>query len=228
MIFELFSDITPKTVENFRGLCTGEYGTGKVYKKKMHYLGSRFHRIIEDQFIQGGDFIYGNGSAGESIYGEFFKDENFQRRHACAGLLSMANKGRNTNSSQFFITLKPCPHLDGKHVVFGQLIEGMQIIRKIAKIPTDMNERPKIKVVIFDCGDFDTRRLHLTEDLFKDAMGKIAQEREAKEFVKTLGPKEAEEYRNEKRKSAFNHIQDYEDSDEENIGLSKTSKKHVL
>lgn len=112
-MFELFSDVTPKTAENFRGLCTGEYGHGKVYKKKLHFLGSRFHRIVEDQFVQAGDFIYGNGTGGESIYGETFRDENFQRRHTCAGLLSMANRGRNTNSSQFFITLKACPHLDG-------------------------------------------------------------------------------------------------------------------
>jgi cyclophilin family peptidyl-prolyl cis-trans isomerase len=144
--FELFNDITPKTTENFRGLCTGEYGIGKVFKKKLHYLGSRLHRIIEDQYIQGGDIVHGNGTGGESIYGEFFKDENFQRRHAHAGLLSMANRGRDKNNSQFLITLKPCPHLDGKNVVFGQVVDGMEIVRKIAKIPTDLNERPKIKV----------------------------------------------------------------------------------
>ena len=106
---ELFYDITPKTAENFRGLCTGEYGTGKIHKKKLTYKGSRIHKIVENQYIQGGDIIYGNGKGGESIYGEFFKDENFKRRHACAGLLSMGNIGRNTNSSQFRITLRPCP-----------------------------------------------------------------------------------------------------------------------
>ena len=102
---ELFFDITPKTAENFRGLCTGEYGLGKVYKKKLHYLGSRFHKIVEEQYIQAGDYIYGNGSAGESIYGKAFNDENFQRRHACAGLLSMANKGPSVKS-KYLIVLK--------------------------------------------------------------------------------------------------------------------------
>ena len=161
-MFELFTDITPKTAENFRGLCTGEYGYGKIHKKKLHYLGSRFHRIVEDQFVQGGDFVFGNGTGGESIYGAVFNDENFQRRHAVAGLLSMANKGRNSNSSQFFITLKPCPHLDGKHTVFGQVIEGMDVLRQIGKVPTDVQEKPKLKIVIFDCGDFNTKRLHIT------------------------------------------------------------------
>jgi peptidyl-prolyl isomerase G (cyclophilin G) len=215
VIFELFTDITPKTAENFRGLCTGEYGYGRVNKKKLHYKGSRFHRIVEDQFIQGGDIVYGNGSGGESIYGEIFKDENFQRRHACAGLLSMANKGRNQNSSQFMITLKPCPHLDGKHVVFGQVIEGIEVVRQIAKVPTDANERPKIKVIIYDSGDLDTRRIHLIEDPFKETMAALYEDRVRNEKVKIMGPEEAEEYRKKKKPSAFDIIQNY--SDEENL-----------
>ena len=228
IVFELFTDITPKTSENFRGLCTGEYGFGKINKKKLHYLGSRFHRIVEDQLIQGGDFIFGNGLGGESIYGEKFNDENFQRRHACAGLLSMSNRGRNKNSSQFFITLKPCPYLDGKHVVFGQVIEGMEVVRQIAKVPTDGNERPKVNVIIFNCGDYDTRRLHLTEDVFKDVIEKINKEREVVEKVKIMGPEEAEEYKRTKKKSAFNIIQEYEDSDEEVLGLSIISKIFLI
>jgi peptidyl-prolyl isomerase G (cyclophilin G) len=210
---ELFFDITPKTAENFRGLCTGEYGKGKVYKKNLHYQGSRFHRIVEDQFIQGGDFVYGNGSGGESIYGETFKDENFQRRHAVAGLLSMANKGRNSNSSQFMITLKPCPHLDGKHVVFGQVVGGMEIVREIGKIPTDINERPKIKVVIFTCGDYDTRRIHLIEDPFKKVMENLHKERLEKEKIKIMGPEEADEYRRSLKVNAFDIIQHYSDDE---------------
>ena len=146
IVIELYTDITPRTAENFRALCTGKYililiiiltliivigehGTGKISKKKLHYLGSKFHRVVEDFVIQGGDITTGDGSGGESIYGKHFEDENFQRRHAHAGILSMANHGRNTNSSQFFITLKPCPHLDGKHVVFGQVVEGMDVVR---------------------------------------------------------------------------------------------------
>lgn len=225
VIFELFGDITPKTAENFRGLCTGEYGYGKIHKKKLHYKGTRIHRIVEDQFLQGGDFVFGNGAGGESIYGETFKDENFQRRHACAGLLSMANKGRNQNSSQYMITLKPCPHLDGKHVVFGQVIEGMDVIRQVAKVPTDANERPKIKIIVFDCGDLDQRRIHLIEDPFKETMEALYADRVKNERVKMMGPDEAEDYRNIKKPSAFDMIQAYS-GDEANLEESQSEEEN--
>jgi cyclophilin family peptidyl-prolyl cis-trans isomerase len=120
VVFELFADITPLTAENFRGLCTGEYGHGKTSGSRLHYLGNKIHRVIPDFMMQGGDITKQDGSGGDSIYStKEFKDENFARRHAHAGVLSMANAGADTNSSQFFITLKECPHLDGKHVVFG-------------------------------------------------------------------------------------------------------------
>ena len=210
---ELFYDITPKTAENFRGLCTGEKRTKKIHKKKLTYKGSRIHKIVENQYIQGGDIIYGNGKGGESIYGEFFKDENFKRRHACAGLLSMGNIGRNTNSSQFIITLRPCPQLDDKHVVFGQVINGMEVVREIGKIPTDANERPRVKILIFDCGDYDTRRIHLREDVFKETIQSILEDRARKEKVKLLGPEEAEKYKKLKQKSAFDIEQEYPEED---------------
>lgn len=171
--------------------------------------------------------IYGNGNGGESIYGEYFNDENFQRRHACAGLLSMANKGRNSCNSQFFITLKPCPHLDGKHVVFGQVIDGMDVIRQIGRVPTDANERPKVKVVIFNCGDFETRRLHITEDPFKEAMNNLMEDRFKNEKIKVMGPEEAELYRKNKQQSAFNIIQQYDDDDEDEDGeYNKNNNKN--
>ncbi|XP_022661154.1 peptidyl-prolyl cis-trans isomerase G-like isoform X2 [Varroa destructor] len=152
IVFELFCDIAPRTCENFRALCTGEKGIGKMTKKPLHYEGVKFHRVIKQFMVQAGDFSRGDGSGGESIYGGQFDDETFILKHDSAFLLSMANRGKNTNGSQFFITTVPTPHLDGIHVVFGKVVKGQDVVRKIEDISVDSGSRPMEEVVIKACG----------------------------------------------------------------------------
>lgn len=150
LCFELFADVVPKTAENFRALCTGEQGMGKS-GKSLTYKGSSFHRIIPDFMCQGGDFTAGNGTGGESIYGMKFQDENFKLKHDQPALLSMANAGPNTNGSQFFITTAITPWLDGKHVVFGVVREGLDVLQAMEACGSS-GGRPSSAVVITDCG----------------------------------------------------------------------------
>uniref|UniRef100_A0A9J8ARF0 peptidylprolyl isomerase n=1 Tax=Cyprinus carpio carpio TaxID=630221 RepID=A0A9J8ARF0_CYPCA len=157
IVFQLFSDICPKTSKNFLCLCTGEKGSGKTTGKKLCYKGSTFHRVVKNFMIQGGDFTEGNGRGGESIYGGFFEDENFTLKHDKAFLLSMANRGKDTNGSQFFITTKTAPHLDGVHVVFGLVISGFEVIKKIEGLKTDSASRPYADVRVIDCGQLITK-----------------------------------------------------------------------
>lgn len=150
IVMELFSNKTPKTAENFRALCTGEKGIGKS-GKQLHYKGSTFHRIIPNFMCQGGDFTKGNGTGGESIYDMKFLDENFEMKHTGPGILSMANAGPNTNGSQFFICTEKTPWLDGKHVVFGKVVDGYNVVQEMEKVGSDSGKTAQT-VVIEDCG----------------------------------------------------------------------------
>ena len=154
VVIILKADKAPKTCENFRCLCTGEKGVGKS-GKALHYKGSQFHRIIPGFMCQGGDFTRGNGTGGESIYGGKFEDETFRGkcgRHTGMGILSMANAGPNTNGSQFFITCIQTEWLDGKHVVFGKVVAGLDTLREMEKQGNQSGVVSSV-VVIEDCGE---------------------------------------------------------------------------
>ncbi|GAB2282569.1 Peptidyl-prolyl cis-trans isomerase cyp40 [Dionaea muscipula] len=168
MVMELYSDVVPKTAENFRVLCTGELGIAPNTGVPLHYKGVCFHRIIKGLMIQGGDISAGDGTGGESIYGLTFDDENFEAKHERKGILSMVNSGPNTNGSQFFITTTQTHHLDGKHVVFGRVIKGLGVIRSIEHTDVKDDNRPTVDIKIDDCGEIPDGADYGITNFFKD------------------------------------------------------------
>ncbi|KAI0499433.1 hypothetical protein KFK09_020336 [Dendrobium nobile] len=157
IIIGLYGEVVPKTVENFRSLCTGEKGRGG-HGKALHYKGTPFHRIVSGFVIQGGDITYGNGRGSESIYGGTFPDENFIIKHSHAGVVSMVNSGPDTNGSQFFITSVKASWLDGEHVAFGKVLQGMDTVYAIEGGAGTYNGKPRKKVIIVDSGEISRER----------------------------------------------------------------------
>jgi len=153
--FELFKNYVPKTAENFRALCTGEKGAAKC-GKPLHFKGTIFHRLMKDFMLQGGDFEREDGTGGESIYGAKFEDENFKCKHLKRGFLSMANSGKNTNGSQFFITFKKTEWLDNGHVVFGTVKSGLEFLNELEAVPVE-GEKPTKTIRVVNCGEIKNK-----------------------------------------------------------------------
>eukprot|EP01104_Vermistella_antarctica_P017926 TRINITY_DN6486_c0_g1_i1.p2 TRINITY_DN6486_c0_g1~~TRINITY_DN6486_c0_g1_i1.p2 ORF type:complete len:282 (-),score=76.48 TRINITY_DN6486_c0_g1_i1:1299-2090(-) len=186
LVIRLYIKDVPKTAENFRQLCTGEHDG-------LSYKGIPFHRIIKGFMCQGGDITTRNGKGGKSIYGKSFADENFMYTHSQAGVLSMANSGPNTNSSQFFITLDVAPHLDDKHVVFGNVVSGMNVVRQMEFVTTSTNDKPITPVVIKECGMIHVANNKEEEDrMKKEVEDKKKHRKEEKKRKKAEAEREVE------------------------------------
>ena len=215
---ELFADKVPKTANNFKSLCTGE--------KKITFKGSKIFRIVKNVFIQGGDFEKNDGSGGVSIYGDKFEDENFYYSHSREGLLSMINEGKNTNGSQFFITLRDTTWYDEKHVVFGQVIEGMDNVKEIEGAKIDDDDKPEEDIIIDNCGEIKDG-MEIDPEKMKEILEKerIAKEEERKKreeeekMEKEKKEKEKEERENDerhrRRRSSDSHSHSSDKSDDE-------------
>jgi len=215
LTMELYKSMVPETVENFRALCTGEKGMG--YKgKPLHYKDSVFHRIIPGFMLQGGDFTKGDGTGGESIYNKKFEDENFIMKHKRPFLLSMANSGPNTNGSQFFITCKPTEHLDGKHVVFGRVLDdGHELAKRMEQCGSKTGQTSSV-VRIADCGQVKQGK--------KDKKAK--KDKKHKKHKKEKKDKKEKHSKKKHKRSRSDSSDSDSDSDSSEHKKHKTHKKH--
>ncbi|XP_006657500.1 peptidyl-prolyl cis-trans isomerase CYP63-like [Oryza brachyantha] len=228
--FELFSDVVPKTAENFRALCTGERGLGISTQKPLHYKGTTMHRILKGFMAQGGDFSRGDGRGGESIYGAKFKDENFKLKHDQPGVLSMANAGPDSNGSQFFITFLPVPHLDGKHVVFGKVVTGITLLKKLEAVGSDTG-KPTSEVKIVDCGEVsDINSQNQPRGEKEKKLRRAEDSSVAERRVKTQKPpshdkqkKKRKHYSSDSHSSDSSDTESYSDSGSESDSYSSSS-----
>jgi len=201
IVMQLFADVCPKTVDNFRALCTGEKGIGKMTGKPLHYQGATFHRVVKDFMVQSGDFSEGNGKGGESVYGGMFADENFDLKHDAPFLLSMANKGPNTNGSQFFILTQPAPHLDGIHTVFGHVISGQEVVREVEELQVDKKSRPLQDARIIKCGELVPKKKK-KEESSEDSSDSESSDEERKKAKKEKKRLKKEEKKAKKSKKS--------------------------
>lgn len=190
IVMRMYDDVCPRTCENFRALCTGEK---KTAEHNLHYLNMIFHRVIIDFMIQGGDITRMDGTGGYSIYGPNFEDENLELKHDKAFLLSMANRGANTNSSQFFITTAPAPHLDGKHVVFGEVVRGQSAVREI-EMTRCKEDKPVVDCWVYGCGVIEKLPDPVGDEIYADFpkdcqldISKVAKVLEAAQMMKGCG-----------------------------------------
>lgn len=214
MVFRLFDSVAPRTTLNFKSLCVGDHGIGKTTGKRLSYENTILHRVIPGFMCQGGDFSKRDGTGGESIFGGKFADEPFRVKHTKAGQLSMANAGPNTNGSQFFITFTSTPHLDGKHVVFGEIVEGMNILKKIETVEVGDRDRPTFgqEVCIQACGAIGEKsddtaekaRKHSLEEAMENA-NRVAQESERVPDKRHKKEKKDKKDRKSSKKSSKKH-----------------------
>ncbi|XP_059611175.1 peptidyl-prolyl cis-trans isomerase G [Phlebotomus argentipes] len=225
VVFELYMDVTPKTAENFRALCTGEKGLGKSTGKPLHYSGVIFHRVVKDFMIQAGDFSNKNGTGGESIYGGTFEDENFNLKHDKPFLLSMANRGKNTNGSQFFITTQPAPHLDNVHVVFGHVVSGQDLVTQLEQLPVDRNSRPLQDATITNCGEL-VRQIKAKKVKKKKVVSSESEE-ESDSDESTVKSKKKKKKDKKERKDDSVEEGELEESEQSLFPLTKIDPKEI-